>query len=315
MHFVIYLPAGYYAAIAAATVEVLQAVNTVSAATVFTYEFVSGNTQPVSRSGAYFPAKRRPSRKADVLVLLAGAGTDTTPDFRLLDNDARAATPLIKDALKREAVIAATCGAAYLLAASHTLDGRRATISWWMQKEVKALFPQVLWEPSRLLVRDGRLYTSGGGFSGLELITTLVNDLGYKKEMNKVRKLMVLPPSRELQSPYEMPQEELPCPFEKKLLKLSRNHLEELSLPFLAKQFDMSTRTLSRRFFDELAMSPGKWIQQKRMEIAKTLLIETALNISEICYRIGYEDIPSFTRLFSRTTGMTPTEYRRQIRQ
>ena len=45
---------------------------------------------------------------------------------------------------------------------------------------------------------------------------------------------------------------------------------------------------------------------------AKELLESTQLAISEICYRVGYQDVASFSRLFSRITGMPPGEYRRQ---
>jgi hypothetical protein len=41
--------------------------------------------------------------------------------------------------------------------------------------------------------------TSGAAFSGLELITTLLADLGFTKEERQVRKLMVLPPSHQFQ--------------------------------------------------------------------------------------------------------------------
>jgi AraC-like DNA-binding protein len=75
----------------------------------------------------------------------------------------------------------------------------------------------------------------------------------------------------------------------------------------------MSSRTFARKFFDELQISPGKWLQQKRIDLAKTLLEETNLTISEICYRIGYDDPSSFSRLFSKATGMGPGEFRKQI--
>jgi transcriptional regulator GlxA family with amidase domain len=313
MHFVMYLPSGFYAGIASSIAEILQAVNSISPSKVFTFEFVSNQAHAVSKSGISFQTKSRPSRKPDVLILLAGAGAEVAPQLHLLDKEADQALRLIKPAQRAGTVIAATCGAAYLLAASGLLDGKRATISWWLKKEVQQRFPKVRWEPSRLVVKQGNIYTSGGGFSGLELITTLLTDLGFSKEVRMVRKLMVLPPSREFQSPYDMPVAGETGVFEKSLNKLLKDNMQELDLTFLSRQLKLSSRTLSRKFLDELGTSPGKWIQEKRMEMAKTLLEGSKLNISEICYKIGYEDLASFSRLFSKTTGMTPLEFRKEI--
>jgi transcriptional regulator GlxA family with amidase domain len=315
MHVVIYLPTAFYSAIASTIVETLQAVNEVSRSSTFSYEFVAQQRRPVSRSGIVFPAKTRPSRKIDVLILLAGMRSETSRTLRLLEEETVQVTPLIKRAQRQNAIIATTCGAAYMLAGSGLLNGKRSTISWWLKKEAATRFPQVRWEPSRLIVRQGRLYTSGAAFSGLELITTLLVDLGFKKEERQIRKLMVLPPARQFQTPYEMPIPEPVDGFERKLNAISKENLRYLDLPFLAQRLGMSSRTLSRRFLNEFETSPGKWIQQKRLETARTLLEVTQLSISEICDRVGYQDLASFGRLFAKTTGMPPGEYRKQLRR
>jgi transcriptional regulator GlxA family with amidase domain len=313
MHVAIYLPSDFYSAIASTIAETLQAVNEVSGSQVFEVEFVARTTRAVSKSGISFAAKMRPSRKMDALILLAGLRPDVPATLRLLEKESEHAKPLIKLAQRQGAIIAATCGAAYLLAASGALDGLRATISWWLKKEASRRFPQVRWEPSRLIVRQGRIYTTGASFAGLELITALLRDMGFNKEERQVRKLMVLPPSRQFQSPYEFSLPEDVCPLEKRLNKLAKEKMRELNLPFLVRHLGTSPRTLSRRFLDELQTSPGKWIREKRLESARTLLEATRLSVSEVCYRVGYQDLASFSRLFSKTTGMTPGEFRRQI--
>lgn len=313
MHFVIYLPSAFYAAIAATIVETLQAVNDVRGEQLFSFEFVSLDTRPISKSGIRFRSKARPSRRIDVLVLLAGLKTDLQDTLRLLRREAERAVPLIRLAQKQDAIIASTCGAAYMLAEAGILDGKRATISWWLKREAQQRFPHVRWEPSRLIVRQGRIYTSGAGFSGLDLLTTLLIDLGYKEEERQVRKLMVLPPSRRLQSPYEIPALEDAQPFAQELSRLSTHHLRELGLEFLAERLKVSPRTLARRFFNELRISPGKWIQERRLEAARALLESTRLSIAEVCRRVGYEDLASFSRLFSKSTGMPPGEFRKHL--
>ncbi|HYZ83984.1 MAG TPA: helix-turn-helix domain-containing protein [Bryobacteraceae bacterium] len=310
----IYLPPLFYSGIASSVVETLQVVNDVTGSEAFSFEFVSAQRDVMSRSGICFRAKARASRKIDVLILLAGTGIGTGHTSQLLEEEIARAKPFILCAQRQGAILAATCGASYLLAGLGLLDGKRATISWWLKEEASRRFPRVRWEPSRLVVRQGHIYTTGAGFAGLELITALLVDLGFAKEERKVRKLMVLPPSRQFQTPYEMSLPRETDEFERKLDQLAKKHLPELSLEFLAQEFGVSPRTLSRDFSEDLQTSPGKWIQGKRLEVARTLLETTRLSVSEICYRVGYEDVASFSRLFSRTTGMTPGEFRKQVR-
>ncbi|HEX3443463.1 MAG TPA: helix-turn-helix domain-containing protein [Chthoniobacterales bacterium] len=313
MHVVVYLSAGFYAAIAATIIETLQAVNSVSGAKVFSFEFVAKKARAVSRSGIRFQANTEPSQKMDVLILLAGAESEAAQTIQLLDRETKYVLPVIHDAQRQGSIIAATCGASYFLAGSGMLDGKRSTISWWLKKEASRHFPAVRWEPSRMIIRQGRIYTTGAGFSGLELITTLLLDLGFSKEERQVRKVMVLPPSRQFQTPYEDSFPEMVDPFEKKLNQLSREHIRDLDLHFLALRLGMSSRTLARRFVNELRITPGKWIREKRLEMARTLLETTRLSVSEICARVGYQDVASFGRLFVKSTGMPPADFRRQI--
>jgi transcriptional regulator GlxA family with amidase domain len=313
MHVVVYLSSGFYAAIAATIIETLQAVNSVSGIKTFSFEFVAKQSRAVSKSGIRFKANTEPSKKIDVLILLAGAEAEAAQTIDLLDRETKHVLPLIHQAQRQGALIAATCGASYFLAGSGILDGKRSTISWWLKKEASRRFPAVRWEPSRMIIRQGRVYTTGAGFSGLELITTLLLDLGLSKEERQVRKIMVLPPSRQFQSPYEDSFPVAVDPFEKQLNHLSREYIRELDLQFLASRLGVSSRTLSRKFINELQTTPGKWIQNKRLEMARTLLETTRLTVSEICYRIGYQDVASFSRLFAKSTGMPPADFRRQM--
>lgn len=314
MHFVIYLPPGFYAAIAASVAEMLETLNQLRPEKPFSFEFVGQKSKAVSRSMITFQTRERPAKKIDVLLLLSGAAGELAPDMTLMDEEAAAAGPLIKMAHRQGAVLAASCGAAYALAYHGLLNGKKATISWWLKQQAAERFPAVHWEPSRMVIKQGKIYTSGGAYSGLDLMTILLVNLGYHKEERSMRKILVLPPSRSLQSPYELEVNEKPNGFEKQLLKLEKNNLQELDVPFLSKELNMSGRTLSRRFMETLQTSPGKWIQQRRIVMAKQLLETGKLPIAAVCFEVGYEDLASFTRLFTRSTGMTPSEYRTATR-
>ena len=317
IHVAIWLPKKFYAAVAATLVEIFELVNTLRRKEVFSFEFIAGDAQPVTSAGVSFKARKKASRRPDVLIILAVPGMDMADLLVDLDKESRNVVPLIKQAFREGAILAAHCSASYFLAKAGLLDGRSATVSWWLKKEVIRLFPRVRWDPSRLLVRDGRIYSCGGGFSGLELAKALLKDLGMEEDERLVRKLLVLPPSRHLQTPYEISLEGITtsaASLRERLDALSAKDIASLDLPSLARQLTLSPRTLARRFSDELGLTPGQWIKDRRLAIARTLLEETDLDVAEVCYRIGYEDPASFNRLFSRATGMPPGEYRKQSR-
>jgi transcriptional regulator GlxA family with amidase domain len=225
INIVFYLPVDFYSSVIAFFAETLNAINEFSAATVFTWEFVSFQKQAVSRTGFIFPARTRPVNKLDVLIVMSP-------------------------------------GADGLLAACGVLDGKNATVSWWLRKLIGQRFPRVKWSPA--------------------------------------------------QSPYEIPFDDDVPPFERELRRLMRTGIEEMSIPVIARQLGMSTRTLTRHFREELKVTPGRWLRQARIEMAKSLLQDTSLSVSEVCYRIGYTDLTSFSRLFTKLTGLGPAEYRRQ---
>jgi transcriptional regulator GlxA family with amidase domain len=315
MLFAIYLPGEFYSGVASSLFEIIQVINQVKNKEVISVEFVAHGKAARSRSGVLFPASPLSNKKIDVLLVLAGLGAELVPNEEVLEKESLKALPIIKKALKDKAIIGATCGAAYFLAKAGLLNGKRATISWWLKRLALRRFPDVRWEPSRMVIRSGRIYTSGGGFSGFELLSAILIDIGFSKEEKLVRKLMVLPPARTSQAPYELDGIAgiTDSDFIEKLERLAKKYLPDLSVVLLARELHVSERTLARKFRDELSISPGKWIQEKRLLKAKILLESGSLSIDQVCMDIGFEDLSSFSRLFKKTTGMSPTEYKKHF--
>ena len=77
----------------------------------------------------------------------------------------------------------------------------------------------------------------------------------------------------------------------------------------------MSTASLSRMFSEALGMLFVDYVSQKRMAYGAELLAGTNLSVKEIVAEVGYIDVSSFSRKFSKIFGMTPTAYRKQYRQ
>lgn len=83
-----------------------------------------------------------------------------------------------------------------------------------------------------------------------------------------------------------------------------------LSNTQVAKYAGISEVYLRKLFSRYISDSVNSYIQNKRMEKAKNLLIETALSITEISEKCGYSCIYYFCNAFKNKIGCTPTQYR-----
>lgn len=96
-----------------------------------------------------------------------------------------------------------------------------------------------------------------------------------------------------------------------KVFSLIKNHLEDhqFSVQKLADEMAMSVSQLNRKLNALINQSAGKLIRSTKLDYAVKLLEKNAGNITEIGYRIGFSDLPSFTNSFKEKYGVSPTEY------
>ena len=87
---------------------------------------------------------------------------------------------------------------------------------------------------------------------------------------------------------------------------------EELTLSALAQKCFYNPSYFSRIFKEHFDMSLTEYINRRRVELAKKLLSKGTVSVEEIAYRVGYPSKSSFYRAFTRITGTTPAEYKKQ---
>ncbi|WP_127588225.1 helix-turn-helix domain-containing protein [Paenibacillus koleovorans] len=78
----------------------------------------------------------------------------------------------------------------------------------------------------------------------------------------------------------------------------------------LAAIVGLSPSHLRAVFKQVTGMTVNRYLQQVRISQARDLLLSGACNVSEAAERVGFQDIYSFSKLFKRMTGVTPSEYR-----
>jgi AraC family transcriptional regulator len=81
----------------------------------------------------------------------------------------------------------------------------------------------------------------------------------------------------------------------------------------LAALVRLSPHHFCRAFKQSLGLPPGRCHAHRRIERAKQLLGKPQCSVMEIGLSLGYSETSSFTAAFRRTTGLTPTTFRRSL--
>jgi AraC family transcriptional regulator of adaptative response / DNA-3-methyladenine glycosylase II len=79
----------------------------------------------------------------------------------------------------------------------------------------------------------------------------------------------------------------------------------------IAKQFGWSSRQIRRMMQKELGVSPIELVMTRRLLLAKQLLTETTLPITEIAFASGFASLRRFNDAFNKRYGMAPTRFRK----
>lgn len=95
-------------------------------------------------------------------------------------------------------------------------------------------------------------------------------------------------------------------------LYISEHYAENLSVSQLAKLVGTSTSKFTRAFIRTLNITPGKYINNIRLTVARQMLETTDKTLVEIAQETGFYDLSHFTRAFKRERQTTPGQYRRQ---
>ncbi|MCY9590648.1 AraC family transcriptional regulator [Paenibacillus chitinolyticus] len=94
------------------------------------------------------------------------------------------------------------------------------------------------------------------------------------------------------------------------LLKIVSQPEASFSLSDLAKELHMNPTYVSNRFKEMFGKSPILLHREIKIEKAKSLLKIQEMNMTEISTSLGFNDVQTFTRLFKKYTGISPSQYK-----
>jgi len=223
----------------------------------------------------------------------------------------------LRAAVARGARVASICSGALVLAATGVLDGLRATTHWRVADELARRHPSIQVDPHVLYVDNGQLLTSAGAAAGFDLCLHMLRlDLGAELAAAVARDA-VMPLERaggQAQFIVHEPPAADGGSMAPLLAWLEQNLSRDLSLPVIAQKAHASTRTLSRKFKQQVGMTPAQWVIMARVRKAQRLLETTDLSIERIASEVGMRSPSVLREHFSDLLGTSPQAYRRSFR-
>ena len=212
------------------------------------------------------------------------------------------------------------CGAgtgAFFVAETGLLNGKAATTHWFYFKQFESLYPSIKLQKQHFITKADNLYCAGSLNAVADMTVHLIELLFDKRIAQHVESQF----SNEVRSSFQhsafLYEKTLAHTYEDILQVqawLQQHYNQPLNIETLAKQFDLSVRSLNRRFKEASQQTPKQYIQELRMDAAKELLRKTNLSIGDIANHVGYQDVSYFSELFKKKLGANPKSYRLSVR-
>jgi transcriptional regulator GlxA family with amidase domain len=236
-----------------------------------------------------------------------------------VDDLERLISPVIFRALmsasERGARIASICTGAFILARTGLLDGLRATTHWRAAGELARRFSRIAVDANVLYADNGSILTSAGAAAGMDLCLHLVRRDHGAQIAAHVARAAVMPLDRSGgQAQFiEYTTPEASGSMGPLLVWMERNLNRSLSLAAIARHARMSTRTLSRRFAEQVGLSPAQWVAKARVRRAQILLETTSLSIENIAAEAGFRSASVLREHFKDSAGVSPVAWRQSF--
>lgn len=219
----------------------------------------------------------------------------------------------------RGAMLCSACSGLFLLAETGLFDGVESTVHWGYAETFAATFPRVPIFPDRVLVVGGtrqQLVSSGASMTWHDLVLYLIARHVGATAAQAVARFFALQWHHDGLAPYivfEGPKNHGDAPIAAAQEWLASHFSVASPVEDMIRRSGLAERTFKRRFTKATGFAPIVYVQRLRIEDAKRRLERTEAPVDEIGWQVGYEDPAFFRRLFRRTTGLSPGQYRRRF--
>lgn len=249
--------------------------------------------------------ERRDHKTIDTLIVASG--------FEALERTDPTAIAWIRKQYQSTRRVCSICVGAFALAEAGLLNGRKATTHWRAAHLLAQRYPEVQVDDKPIWIKDGKVYTSAGITSGIDLALALVSeDLGHDAALEIAKNLVLFlrRPGGQAQFSVSLQSQQASSSQLDALRLWIAEHLHtDITVEILAHRMATSVRTLIRMFQRELKTTPAKYVETARIEAVCRALELGGRSIEAIANQCGYASSDGLRKVFIRRMGVSPREY------
>jgi transcriptional regulator GlxA family with amidase domain len=220
----------------------------------------------------------------------------------------------IKRTAQRTRRYGSVCTGAFVLGHLGLLKKKKVATHWGSCQKLATLYPEAEVDANALFVNQGKLWTSAGVTTGIDMSLEMVaQDLGTEIA-NIIAKRLVLyvkRPGYQSQFSPLLKAQENAVPKFLKLVEWLGKHLDQnIDIPRMAEQVAMSERTFYRKFTQCFGETPRNYVEKLRLDNVRILLTSKA-SLKQIALVNGYSTASQLTKAFERQYGIGPAVFRK----
>ncbi|MBC2777281.1 GlxA family transcriptional regulator [Parasphingopyxis marina] len=204
------------------------------------------------------------------------------------------------------------CSGAFILAEAGLLDGHRVATHWEGCRQLAKAYPRIDVDPDALYVQQGKLWTSAGVTTGIDMALAMVEkDHGPVLKAAVAKALVVYAhrPGNQSQFSAVLEAQTAATGFSDLGAWIEERLDRPIRVEEMARQAGMSERTFYRRFTQRTGMTPSKYLETLRLDRARQML-EAGRPVKTVAHAVGFASEGGFRAAFEARYDLAPSLHR-----
>lgn len=273
-------------------------------------DYIGTSKSVTAANGLVFQLNDLPKvRSTDTIIVPGGVARSV---FAAIANDELMAW--LAQASSTAYRIASICTGSFILAHLGLLDNKRSVTHWSAADYLVKYAPKTTVEKDAIFIEDGKIWTSAGVTTGIDLALAIVRrDIDDKTALQIARDIVVHMIRPGNQSQYSAPltlQKQAGPNLDKLIPWLESRLSETTNVADMAKEMCLSERQFHRQCILQFGRTPAKLALELKLDHARNFLQNDEIPISTISEFCGFSDGTAFSKAFKKRFAISPAMFR-----